>query len=385
MSHILGCMGNFLGSGLSETGNLGSIEPRLPAPIARLRPEEFGHVLSFLEPEDLARSERVSRAWNRFILADQWKIQFQIRLGLPPGIASKDYLPEGLSYKQAVLLVFPSLLDKRVYEHYIGKIGPVSPPPKDFFKRWNEPDPCDPTKTIGEAYVLMDCPSYIEIDGFLMDRPSHIEIDGQDYSLDGIDDPNTVQAPKLIRNEDALESTTLIRREEDLEVTAEKITLKVPVTINNIVELFKHPKTGNPSTYRDRLSGDVVKQHGNERLPEGWICMRKDVIGKNLSFPDQQTLVTSRGVVLSELLPRILFNFTQHVRSQRAGVYPDGQDPWTFARTLTLTRDLDGNDWPSGCGAGGPSGLFVCHFRDFKYDFAGVAVVLPAEVKELSS
>jgi len=350
------CDNNSLSLGLLETGDLGSVNSQPTNHINRLCHEAFGHILSFLGTKELGQAEGACKVWNRYILADrsdQWKVQFEIRLGLPPGIASREYLPAGLSYKQAVQFVFPSLLDKRVYEHYIGKIGPVSPPPKDFFKKWNESDPCDPTKTIGKAYVLMYCPDYIESD-----------LSG--FSLDGVDDPNNLQAPKLIQSE------------EGFEATSENTTLKVPVTINNIVELFKRPKIGNASKY-SLIWESVVEQHGNKRMSAGWMCMRIDVIGEHFSFAAQQTLAMTRGVVLSELLPRILFNFTQHAR---VNVYPDRRDPLIHARTSTLTRDSSGNDFPASCGAGSADGLIVTYRLD--RGSVGVAVALPVEVQELA-
>ena len=104
--------------------------------------------------------------------------------------------------------------------------------------------------------------------------------------------------------------------------------------------------------------------------------MRKDLIGRNLPFHEQQALANENGVIIPDLLQRILFNFLEHIGTN---IYPDGSDPWTYARTTTLIQDGHGNDWPSGCGAGGPSGLRVCgHF--FDYDYVGVGVALAAEV-----
>lgn len=308
--------------------------------------DAFSHILSFLEPKDLACSERVCRSWNRFIHStDLWKRQCQIRLGIPAATDPKGYLPKCPSYKKSLQLISSSILDGSVYEFYIGKVGQVPRIPEEIsLKKSNEPDPCDPTKTVGTEYVWMYCPPYIETDlkGFSLDKP---------------DDPNDLEAPKLIRRE------------------SENKVLKVPVTINNIVELFKCPKTGNPSTY-EYIWDKIIEQHGNKRIPAGWICMRKNVIGRNQSFARQQALAKESGVVIPQLLQRILFNFMEHVRSRRANVYPDGQYPYTFARTSTLTPQ--GNDWPSGCGGGGPLGLRV-NDHSYDYDCVGVAVALPAE------
>ncbi len=326
----------------------------------------FDQVLSFLGPKDLAPTARVCKAWSQFIdETNQWKKQCQIQLGLPPEIDPTDYLPEGSSYKERLQLVFANILDERVYERYIGKVGPVPRIPKEIsLKLWNEPDPCDSTKRIGTEYVWMYC-------------PSHIEIDQSDCFLNKIDDPTDPEAPNLIRREEGLEGKAF----REIELEAQNTALKVPVTINNLVKLFKRPKTGNPSTYRN-MWNPIVEQHGNKRMSAGWMCMRRDVIGNDLPFSRQQALATSRQVVLSELLPRIFFNFTQHVRSPVANVYPDGNNPWTFAHTSTLTRDLEGHDWPSACGGGVSSGLLVSNLPNFLYpEDIGVAVALPAEVQ----
>jgi hypothetical protein len=100
------------------------------------------------------------------------------------------------------------------------------------------------------------------------------------------------------------------------------------------------------------------------------------VIGRERPFAEQQALANTHGVVIPHLQERILFNFLEHARSE-ANVYPDGQDPWTYARTSTITRDEQGDEWSSGCGAGGSSGL--CVGSIIGYVCVGVAVALPAE------
>jgi len=324
--------------------------------------EAFDHILSFVEPKDLGRSERVCKIWNQFILANQgnqWKRQCQTQLGLSIETDPTNYLPAGSSYKERLRLLFSHILifDQRIYEHHIGTVGPVPPIPKQIaLKRWNDPDPCDPSKTIGEAYVWMWLPSYIKI-------PC------RGFCLDGIDDPENPQAPKLISCKEML-----------VEEQFENATLNVPLTINNIAKLFYLSKTGNRSDYF-YIWPALVTQHGNERLPKGWICMRREVIGRNLTFVAQQALANANGVVLSELLPRILFNFIEHVRSQTVGFYPDGINPWTIARTSTLTRDEAGTAWPSDCGLGDAFGLSLNGMLDFSHDNnTGVAVMLPGKV-----
>ncbi len=351
---------------LISTGNTNSSIMKLPH-------EVFVNVLSFLEPQDLACSARVCRSWNRHVKSEvQWKIQCQNLLDLSSETDPRSYVPEASSYKAIFRVVYANILGASVYERHIGGAGSVPRIPKGLsLRRWNQHDLCDPTQTkkIGPEHVWM----YI---------PSHIEIDSEGVALNKVDDPDDAEAPLLLRREADL--VQRVSRTVGFGARPENSVLKVPVTINNIKVLFEHPKTGNPSTY-SYIWDQIVEQHGNKRSAAGWVCMRRDVIGRNLPFAEQQALAGARGVVLSELLPRILFNCLGHVRSGAANIYPDGQNPWTYARTSTLTRDSQGNAWPSGCGVGSPSGLIVDHAHDILDSvFVGVAVVLPAEILLLS-
>jgi hypothetical protein len=338
--------------------------------IKKVPEELFGVVLGFLEPQDLDVSERVCKSWNERIESQgQWKIQCQNLCNLSPETDLRSCVPEASSYKEICQMVYLNIFGKSVYERYIGKVGSVPRIPNGLpFLRWNKPDPCDPTKRIGPEYVWM----YI---------PSHIEIHSEAVALSKIDDPNDEEAPRLLRLHPFLR---LLRRkaglEESVSGTRSVLKVKVPVTINNIKILFENPKEGNPSTY-SQIWDKIAKQHGNKRWTAGWVCMRKDATFRNLTFADQQALAAERGVALSELLPRILFNCLGHVRSGTANIYPDGQNPWTYVRTSTLTRGGYGdNDWPSGCGDGCPSGLCVSNDDIFDGDVIGAAVVLPEEV-----
>ena len=351
--------------------------------------EVLGHILSFMRPNDLHRAEKVCKAWKQCSAETfQWKQQCQIQLGLHRDIDPKDYLPEGSSYKRRLALVLANVLNESVYKHYIGNVGPVPPIPEEIsLKRWNEPDPCDSSKKIGTEYVWMYC-------------PSHIEIDQRGYFLDKLDDQNNPEAPKLILNdqqaskriksedelsedisqdelsEDELEGKSL----REIEFGAHNPALKVPVTINNLRKLFRHPKTGNPSDY-SYLCKYIGREHGNKRRPAEWICMRKDVIGVNIQVNEQQALAKAKGVVIPELLPRILFNFMQHVRS-KADAYPDGNNPFIGATTSTIVGALGPEDVFAGCGYGNSSGLRVNDFVAGD-DPVGVAVALSAEMQAI--
>lgn len=332
-------------------------------PGAGLCCDTFIHGLTFLEPQDLGCCAKVCRAWNGCVESEpQWKIQCQSLLDLSPDTDPRSYvLVESHSYKEIFRVVYANILGSRVYERYIGRVGSVPRIPKGLsLQRWNQPDPCDPTKKIGPEHVWM----YI---------PSHIEIDTEGVALSKIDDPNDEEAPLLLRREE-----TCWEQVSKAIGFRTRSSLKVPVTMNNIEVLFERPKEGNPSTYR-AIWDKIKEQHGNKRSAAGWVCMRKMLIGRGLSFDEQQALVREKGVVISELLPRILFNCLGHARSGRENMYPDGQNPRVYARTSTLTRDAQGSDWPSGYWCGSPLGLHINHYDILGESNIGVAVRLPPE------
>ncbi len=327
-------------------------------------------------------------------------------------------IPAGPVEKIMLQYMFTNILDHRVYERHIGKIGPVPMIPKELsLQNWNKPDPCDVAKTIGGEYVWMYCPSHIEIDqrGCFLDKP---------------DDPTNPQAPKLIlgperlaENARALQKHSLTSEaiqarlgkytvaecaafeyaalhssisepdamntslcESSARIAAQNTTLKVPVTIHNLLELFKCTTTRTPPICKI-FDAAILQQHGDERISPEWVCMRKDVIGKGCFFAVQQAFAAKSGVVPSGLLHRILFNFLQHVRSHgmthwlNTKVYPDGQNPWQYARTSTLTQNTGNIDCPSSCGCGGVEGLEVIQ-ESFPNNLScvGLAVMLPSKV-----
>jgi hypothetical protein len=338
-------------------------------PVTKLIPSAYpyyGPFLDFLDPKDLARAERVCRGWNNFIsLRHQWKKQCQIRLNIPTSMDPNSFLPKDCrSYKKGIQLASTNakVLNAKIYKYYLGaEIELVSSIKEISLEKRNEPDPCDPTKTKGQKYVWIDSPSYFKI-----------TVDGDfPFELDKQDDPNNEEAPRLIEKKVSfLES---LKRKMGIGSKLEKRVLKVPNTINNLGVLFKYPKYGHPSTY-DSIWEPISAQHGNKRIPQGRICMREDVIGKNLTFAQQQAAAKKVGVIIPQLGHRILFNFLRYVETK---TYPDGEIPRTYARTATLAVDAQGIAWPLDCAGSDPSGLRVDrYFSNINSFTLGVAVAL---------
>ncbi|OGN56818.1 MAG: hypothetical protein A3D96_07305 [Chlamydiae bacterium RIFCSPHIGHO2_12_FULL_44_59] len=325
--------------------------------------DPFSLVLSFLTPKELTQAECVCNSWKEFIwTTGQWKKQCQNQLNIPASIDPISFLPQGsASYKEhAKLPIKTKVYDASIYRDILGTEIELVPPllKAQPLTRAAEPDPCGPAQTKGQKYVWMSSPSYFNVSAD-EDFP---------FELDKPDDPNDEEAPRLIQKEVGL--VERFKRKVGLGSKLEKKILQVPNTINNLPVLFGHPKNGNLSKY-NYVWKTISSQHGNKRIPAGPICMREDVIGRNLTFAQQQAAATEAGVVIPQLGHRILYNF---LRQAKTNTYPDGQNPWTYARTSTITVDSQGTPWQSVCGGGGPSGLDAdCYVGN---DDIGVAVAL---------
>ncbi|HSW87185.1 MAG TPA: F-box protein [Rhabdochlamydiaceae bacterium] len=323
-----------------------------PSPDVRLlRNDEFSHVLSFLGPKELAHLERVCKSWKEFIeKTEQWKKQCDYFIGISTDSDRLKFFPQCATYKNILQLVLPKIFDADTYQYYLeAEIGPVPPIPEEIsLKRFNEPDPCEPTETIGQNYFWVYFPAHFEIafDGDVL------------FELDREDDPNDAEAPMLIVKEG--------------EKSGEKRVLKISNTINNITKVFKYRKSGNPSSYECN-SDQLVQQmetYGNERIQSGWMCMREMAIGNNPSFTQQRQVADKAGVVIASLLYRMNFNFLKHLRND---AHPD-----PIEHTSTLVKDW-GLIWSPSCGGYQPS---VPRVRNFTYYCGniGAAVALPMEL-----
>ncbi len=297
---------------MATISSYGPFGPFASPNVAPLRQDEFSRVLSFFKPKQLALLERVCTSWKTCIeKTDQWKQQCQYALNIPTTIDPKTFLPANCSYKDGSHQFCPIVFDGRVYQHYLGaNIGSVPPIPKEIsLERGGEADPCDPPNAIAGHYVWIYCPKEFE----------KTADENFPFDLDKVDDPNDEEAPRLI--------------EKETVSSVEKKVLKIPNTINNLGKLFKHPQNGNPSSY-DHIEKEIENQHGNKRIPSGWICMRAKPIEIGLSFQQQQESARKAGVVISPLPHRVFFNFLAFIC---CGTYIDKNDTH-FARSSTLTN-----------------------------------------------
>lgn len=292
---------------------------------------------TFLETRELGRCEQVNKLFEE-VVNIQWKDQYHKKLRLGDGADIGSNIPRGMTVKESLRFLQNNVFDESFYKDYIGDVDPA--PQIDmlkFLELQNDPDFCD------EEYIFM----YV---------PESITTDQIDAYLSKEDDPSELEAPRLM----------LRKGRSEKKDTFAKTTLKVPVTLNNIQTLFQFPKKGNPSNCTT-ICDETIEQHGDKRVYSGrWICMIKNMAGGKFLNVLVRDKPQNKEVILTELLPRTLFNLLAHVRSKNKGYYPDRLELSVFAITSTLVKS-GFRTLNAGCGdigEFGPPRLIVGSSRD---------------------
>jgi hypothetical protein len=320
--------------------------------VRHLLPDELVGALAFLNPQELLGTEKVCRAWKQ-ATQQEWKRRYRTLLDVASSVDLKSYFPaDCFSCKGALLKVFSKVFGPEIYPSYLR--AKVASPPKAaltaFFRKFNQPDSCDPMWTIGQSYYLVYSPPDFTI---------HIAPNTPFYSDNG-----TLKK---------VEGLTWIAQQLGFR---RKGTVTIPNTMNNLFQLFAHPVKGhaNPSDSMDEI---VMDQHGDERIASGWICMRELPFEANDSFAEQQAAALKAGVTIADLGTRTLFNLLMHMHTR---VYPDGRGFRSHVRTAT-TLALVGRNWTIVCGEDDRRRGFTAS-RELPPDDhwePGAAIVLPLE------
>lgn len=236
------------------------------------------HSLGFLEPNELAQLEKVSWQWKKAVQPN-WEKQAVVN-GITPEI-----VPAGMSLAQIFKIFYRGLLGEQVYRDHLGEVGPLPPIPRNFIEWSNRIDPI----TLPYGYVR-GCYQYIKDNYQLVLIPQYITIEVDSNS------PLTLRNGKLVE-----------------EWPSYSKTLKVPVTINNLLLLAKKYIKKRAQSNPD-LWPDVLHQHGDEPVQEShWSYMKKDAIGHGLSYAQQKTLAESAGLEIVSLIDRVIYNLLMHI------------------------------------------------------------------------
>jgi NLR family CARD domain-containing protein 3 len=148
----------------------------------------------------------------------------------------------------------------------------------------------------------------------------------------------------------------------------------VPLTLNRLGELIKHPSHGGHRTEYRYYNERIKVQIGKESPPHSyWVLLTRDVLpgSRNTGYADQKALVANyaRRKSVPYALPSVLEAATAiFMHHALEGERLFGDDPWTYTRCPAGMDDRD----PAVVGGFGSSGLFV---SVSSYDFCthGVA------------
>ncbi|OGN56817.1 MAG: hypothetical protein A3C42_02395 [Chlamydiae bacterium RIFCSPHIGHO2_02_FULL_45_9] len=301
------------------------------------------HVLSFLNPSELAILERTNKALQeaaRRSWQDQCIIQGIILLATP----------DGITHRQIFKDLYPGIFGAQFYKDYLGNVGCVPPIPEKFIEMAHCPDPLgNPGETIKSNYQLMLIPAFITITV------------GNDSSL-------TLD-----------EKGKLVKAEIRNKLPSFEKTLEIPVTLNNLAMLAKRAlRRGNQTSFFKGLSWcNIFQQHGDKPVRESrWSYQKKVVVGRGQPYNEQKNFAEGARLEIVSLIERVLFNLLTYISSQNC---PDDE---YVVRTSTPTLDshVPPKPWQSivWWPTSGPSARLGLTRDNFGDNGVGVAVGVPS-------
>jgi len=273
------------------------------APFSSSLPELTGHVLSFLEPQDLRIVDSVSQLF-RWAVAGICEERCRNEWFIP------ESLPPKVTLKQLILNQFPNAIRVDFFREYFGEVDMVPPIPRRFIEMAPRP-----------GFKLVLIPEYITMSvgpnsPLMLDET--IAVGGKKARL--IEDPE--RAPQ-----------------------GEAREIRVPVTPNNYIMLAQTCLKKNlPSQFGGRSKyscRNVLDQNGDVGVgPSHWSYQKKDVIGFGKPYhsqPDgekgQVEIAKDEGLEIVPLGDRIVFRLSSHIKS---GKIPRSGH---FERTSTVVHD----------------------------------------------
>jgi hypothetical protein len=221
-------------------------------------------IFSFLTPDELARTNRVSPDWHRAVsFSDHaWKNQYRSLVCQPKRVC----LEEEIFYTQASRNLYPRIFGKQFYEGLGVEVGEV-PPLTDA--------------ALSKADYFVFVPEYLTLES------ATIGLDGEGR---------------------------LVKLAQPL---ARKKTIRFPLTLNNVLFVFRERFQRDLVTGLDEESWtEILQQHGNTHFPTHWSCQKKDLLGKGLTLAEQSHQADREGLEVVPLLDRLLCNLFVYLRTK---------------------------------------------------------------------
>ena len=299
-----------------------------PASVCLLTPQmPSAHLYSifcFFQPHELIFLGNTSKDWRQF-MDSYWHVKAISQGTIPEVMLSPK------SWKQTCLvtgLLTGNFFGPKFYQDHFGTVGPVPPIPQRFVEMAFSADLVDdhnPSQKIRPHYQLLLIPESITIS---VDEQSQLILDETETLIEG---PPRVQA--------------------------EKRSIKVPFTLNNLAMLVdKCLKRSEPLGFHPDCWPNIFAQHGNDRVSHShWVYQKITNVLKGHSSEAQESIASSAGLKIVMLFDRVLFNIVSKIQT---GKFADFD---TNVRTASYV--LDNEVVPHSCSTA-VQGLLVSKTTD---------------------
>ncbi len=298
----------------------------------------------FLEARDIGRCELVCKLWNEACNNQEIWIRLSVREGIP--------FVEGQDRDRRAdfQVLYPMTISGKRISRLLGEVvGQIPCISEVFFSILNTPDPFEEGKLCKDSFVFV-------VDPHLIKRTA-----GEGTPLDLDAQGNLIELPA-----DQVQNGK---------------ELLIPHSLKNLRMLCSHPLEGkqNMPVFAHYSEDDIFNQCGASSNKVSVHFMRRCVAdeSRNMTYANQEILVTERGFDVTPLRVRALFDAVEILGS---GICPDSHKlQYTYARCSDIVR-YGSYDYHAAIGGFAPrSGARVCD-DDFGVDCVGVVPCVSAEV-----
>ncbi len=153
---------------------------------------------------------------------------------------------------------------------------------------------------------------------------------------------------------------------EDMFMDIENVKEMSMDNLEVIGKLVENPKKGHKTGYAENFWKEVFQEKRILQKPH-WVWIKKEVMGRNKRYDDQQKLAKTFGANISGLIDTAISIFMEYVRSGERNFVWD--PPVNGQRTVVRVNETT-KEWRI-CLGFAPAGLTVSNSYDYDYDPIG--------------
>ncbi len=317
----------------------------LPSRLSSCEGVVVQRAADFLEARDIGRCELVCKLWNGACKNQEIWLGVTVREGIP--------FVEGQDRDRRAdfQVLYPMTISGKRISRLLGEmVGQIPCISEVFFSILNTPDPFEEGKLCKDSFVFV-------VDPHLIKRTAGV---GTPLDLDAQGNLIELPADQVQNGKELL----------------------IPHSLKNFRMLCCHPLEGkqNMPVFIHYSSDTVFNRCGASSNKVSVYFMRRCVAdeSRNMTYANQEILVTERGFNITPLRVRALFDAVEILES---GTCPDSEKPrYTIARCSDIV--CFGSDEYHACigGFAPRSGADVFNSGDFNHGRIGVVPGVPAEV-----